>query len=42
MDYLSSHKRAGVREAIEAVGAKLLYLSPYSPWSAPRKLIHVL
>jgi transposase len=31
MDNLSSHKRAGVREAIEAVGAKLLYLPPYSP-----------
>lgn len=31
MDNLSSHKRAGVREAIEAVGAELLYLPPYSP-----------
>ena len=31
MDNLSSHKRAGVREAIEAVGARLLYLPPYSP-----------
>jgi transposase len=31
MDNLSSHKRRGVREAIEAVGAKLLYLPPYSP-----------
>jgi transposase len=31
MDNLSSHKRAGVREAIQAVGAKLLYLPPYSP-----------
>jgi len=31
MDNLSSHKRAGVREAIEATGAKLLYLPPYSP-----------
>lgn len=31
MDNLSSHKRAGVREAIEAAGAKLLYLPPYSP-----------
>jgi transposase len=31
MDNLSSHKRLGVREAIEAVGAKLLYLPPYSP-----------
>jgi transposase len=31
MDNLSSHKAAGVREAIEAVGASLLYLPPYSP-----------
>ena len=31
MDNLSSHKRAGVRGAIEAAGAKLLYLPPYSP-----------
>jgi transposase len=31
MDNLSSHKRQGVREAIEAVGASLLYLPPYSP-----------
>lgn len=31
MDNLSSHKVAGVREAIEAVGAELRYLPPYSP-----------
>ena len=31
MDNLSSHKVAGVRQAIEAVGARLLYLPPYSP-----------
>jgi transposase len=31
MDNLSSHKRQGVREAIEAVGAALVYLPPYSP-----------
>ena len=31
MDNLGSHKGADVREAIEAVGAKLLYLPPYSP-----------
>jgi len=31
MDNLSPHKSAGVREAIEAVGARLLYLPPYSP-----------
>ncbi|HSA67040.1 MAG TPA: IS630 family transposase [Methyloceanibacter sp.] len=31
MDNLGSHKVAGVREAIEAAGATLLYLPPYSP-----------
>jgi transposase len=31
MDNLSSHKVAGVREAIQARGASLLYLPPYSP-----------
>ncbi len=31
MDNLGSHKGAGVRRAIEAVGASLLYLPPYSP-----------
>lgn len=31
MDNLSSHKGAGVRAAIEAIGASLLYLPPYSP-----------
>lgn len=31
MDNLGSHKGAGVRQAIEAVGASLLYLPPYSP-----------
>jgi len=31
MDNLSSHKVAGVRQAIEATGAILLYLPPYSP-----------
>jgi transposase len=31
MDNLGSHKVAGVREAIEARGAALLYLPPYSP-----------
>jgi transposase len=31
MDNLSSHKVAGVREAIEAAGAVLRYLPPYSP-----------
>ena len=31
MDNLASHKVAGVREAIQAAGAILLYLPPYSP-----------
>ena len=31
MDNLGSHKGAGVRAAIEAAGAELLYLPPYSP-----------
>jgi transposase len=31
MDNLSSHKAPAVRRAIEAVGASLLYLPPYSP-----------
>jgi transposase len=31
MDNLGSHKGAGVRAAIEAAGAGLLYLPPYSP-----------
>ena len=31
LDNLNVHKVAGVREAIEAAGARLLYLPPYSP-----------
>ena len=31
LDNLSSHKAAGVREAIEQAGARLMYLPPYSP-----------
>lgn len=31
MDNLGSHKRLGIRAAIEAAGASLLYLPPYSP-----------
>lgn len=31
MDNLSAHKVAGVREAIAATGASVLYLPPYSP-----------
>jgi transposase len=35
MDNLQAHKAAGIREAIEAVGARLLYLPPYSPDLSP-------
>ena len=31
MDNLPAHKPAGVRHSIEAAGADLLYLPPYSP-----------
>jgi transposase len=31
LENLSAHKVAGVREAIESAGARLLYLPPYSP-----------
>ena len=31
LDNLSAHKVAGVREQIEAAGARLIYLPPYSP-----------
>jgi transposase len=31
LDNLSSHKVAGVKEAIESVGARVVYLPPYSP-----------
>jgi transposase len=31
LDNLGAHKVAGVREAVEAAGARLLYLPPYSP-----------
>ena len=31
MDNLAAHKVAGVRDAIAAVGANVLYLPPYSP-----------
>jgi transposase len=47
MDNLGSHKAAGVREAIEARGATLLHLPPYSPdlnpielaFSKPKRLL---
>ncbi|MEH1966104.1 IS630 family transposase [Nostoc sp.] len=35
MDNFSSHQVTGIREAIEAVGARLVYLSPYSPDFSP-------
>ncbi len=38
VDNLSSHKISGVREAIEACGAALLYLPPYSPDLNPIEL----
>ena len=31
LDNLAAHKVSGVRQAIEAAGARLLYLPPYSP-----------
>ncbi len=31
MDNLPAHKAAGVRDAIERAGAKLMFLPPYSP-----------
>lgn len=38
MDNLSSHKTAGVKEAIEAAGATLVFLPPYSPDLNPIEL----
>jgi len=39
LDNLSAHKVAGVREAIESVGATLVYLPPYSPDLNPIELV---
>jgi transposase len=39
MDNLSAHKVAGVREAIAAVGAGVVYLPPYSPDFNPIELV---
>lgn len=39
MDNLASHKKAGVREAIEAAGARVVYLPPYSPDFNPIELV---
>ena len=38
MDNLKPHKAKGVREAIEAAGAQLVYLPPYSPDLNPIEL----
>jgi transposase len=35
MDNLRAHKVAGIRERIEACGAQLVYLPPYSPDLSP-------
>jgi hypothetical protein len=35
MDNLPAHKVAGIQESIEAVGATLVYLPPYSPDFSP-------
>jgi len=39
LDNLSSHKVAGVKEAIESVGAKVLSLPPYSPDFNPMEMV---
>jgi transposase len=39
MDNLPAHKVAGVRKAIEAVGASAVYLPPYSPDFNPIELV---
>jgi len=39
MDNLPVHKVAGVEEAIEAAGATLIYLPPYSPDLNPIEIV---
>lgn len=39
MDNLSSHKSVGTREAIEAAGARLIFLPPYSPDLNPIEMV---
>ena len=39
LDYLSSHKGAATRASIEAAGATLLFLPPYSPDLNPIEMI---
>ena len=50
LDNLATHKVAGVRPAIEAAGARLIYLPPYSPdfnpienlWSQIKAILRAL
>lgn len=50
LDNLTTHKVAGVRQAIEAAGARLWYLPPYSPdfnpienlWSKVKQILRSL
>lgn len=39
MDNLAAHKVAGIREVVAAVGARVLYLPPYSPDLNPIELV---
>ena len=39
MDNLSSHKVSGVKEAIESISAKVLYLPPYRPDLNPIEMV---
>ena len=39
MNNLSSHKVVGVKKAIESVGARVLYLPPYSPDLNPIEMV---
>jgi transposase len=39
MDNLAAHKVAGVRAAVESVGARVVYLPPYSPDLNPIELV---
>lgn len=39
MDNLAAHKVEGVRQALEAVGASVLYLPPYSPDFNPIEMV---
>jgi transposase len=39
MDNLSSHKGPDVKKAIESVGAKVLYIPPYTPDLNPIEMV---